>query len=69
MKRPPTGTPGQEAEVFSFKLPEPGRVVLQWRGRDVTVLEGLRAQRFLDRVRAAGPEEMQRLIAAATGRF
>lgn len=42
---------------------ESGRVVLSWRGRDLNVLKGLQAQRFLDRSRLATAAEMQRLIA------
>ena len=69
MKNPDAGRGGLQDEPFSFFEGNDGRVRISWRGKQVAVLAGTKAQRFLLRIAHAAPEERQLQLARITGNF
>jgi hypothetical protein len=56
-------------EVFAYRASKDDRVFLYWRGKQVKVLKGKEAQRFIDRITNLHHEEAQLVMAKATGNF
>jgi hypothetical protein len=54
---------------FSWSAAGDGRVFVRWRGRQVKVLTGAAAARFLERVEGADAEAAQLEMARVTGNF
>ena len=59
----------QLEEDFSYRTTKDNKVFIYWRGREVTVLKGSGAQRFLEKVEGLGRSEAQLAMAKATGNF
>lgn len=64
-----TSESGAESLGFGYRATRNGLVFISWRGRDVTVLKGAAARRFIDRVSGASEHDAQRTMARATGHF
>ena len=56
-------------KVFDYRTTKDGQVFITYHGRDVTTLRDGAAERFLERVRAAGKRDAQMVMAKATGNF
>ena len=54
---------------FSYRATKEGRVLLSWQGRQVTILRGAAAQKFLAAIAGADERQAQLLMARATGHF
>jgi hypothetical protein len=54
---------------FRYRVTKEGAVRISREGRVVTVVAGARARSLADRLRDAGPEEVQQLLARATGDY
>jgi hypothetical protein len=59
----------ENQDDFSYRATADGRVLISWRGRQVTILAGDKATWFLKRADGATPEKLQVLMARATGNF
>ena len=58
-----------DQEPFACKVTKEGKALISWRGRQVTVLSGARAARFIAALERADDKEAQLLMAKATGHF
>ncbi|NLS78340.1 MAG: hypothetical protein GXY76_13870 [Chloroflexi bacterium] len=58
-----------EDEVFTYRAGEDGKVFICWRGKQVTVLKGQAALRFLARIEPLEGQEAQLVMAKSTGHF
>jgi hypothetical protein len=58
-----------ESEVFSYRVVADGRIFIQWHGREVTILKGKAAERFLTRISGLTGEAAQLVMAKVTGNF
>lgn len=56
-------------QPFTYRAYKDGRIGLSCEGREVKVLRGKEAERFLSRVQGADPFEAQLQMARATGNF
>ena len=54
---------------FTFRGTKDGKVFIQWHGRQVTILKGSAADRFIESIAAADPEQAQLIMARVTGHF
>lgn len=54
---------------FDYRATKDGRVLVSWRGRDVTTLAGIDASRFLAAAERADEAGRQHLMARVTGNF
>lgn len=59
----------QQDHTFSFRTSKDGQVFISWHGREVTVLRGEAARKFLARIAGADREAAQQLMARVTGNF
>jgi len=57
------------AEPFSFRVSNDRKVFIQWHGREVLVLKGQKAEKFIARVSNADARQAQFLMASVTGHF
>jgi hypothetical protein len=57
------------ARDFSWRTTRDGRVFIAWRGREVKVLTGAPAGRFVARIEGASEDEAQLEMARVTGNF
>jgi len=55
--------------VFSYRATKDGKVFLFWQGKQVKVLKGQVAQKFLRDVVVVGLQEAQLMMAKITGNF
>lgn len=58
-----------EQEVFSYRASKDGRVFLFWQGKQVKILKGTGAERFLLNIDLLDDEDAQLMMAKATGNF
>lgn len=58
-----------EAETFDFKETKDGKVLLYHQGRQIEVLTGPEAEKFLKRAKGADHKALQLLMARATKNF
>ena len=56
-------------EIFSYRATKDGKVFLFWQGKQVKVLKGQVAQKFLRDVVVVGMQEAQLMMAKITGNF
>jgi len=54
---------------FDWSERKTGDVAITHRGREVTIVRGRTAQRLTDRLTTAGDDEVQHLLARATGNY
>lgn len=58
-----------EEEVFSYRAGKDGKVFIDWYGKQVMILKGKQAQKFLSRVENLDSKETQLVMAKITGNF
>ena len=58
-----------DEEVFTYRLSKDGKVAIYWHGKQVTVLKGRQAQKFMVGIAALDGREAQLVMAKATGNF
>lgn len=57
------------AEVFTYQVSKAGKVFIYWQGKQVTILAGPAAQKFISKIAALNTPEAQLLMAKVTGNF
>ncbi|MFN8384457.1 MAG: hypothetical protein U0V02_21135 [Anaerolineales bacterium] len=58
-----------QEEPFAFRETKDGKVLIYWHGKQVTVLKGRDAQKFLADIASADSMQAQMLMARVTGHF
>ncbi|MFC4619474.1 hypothetical protein ACFO4N_12200 [Camelliibacillus cellulosilyticus] len=59
-----------DEEVFSYRITKNKTVFLDWKGKQVKILKGKEAEKFISRINAANSEKDKQLIMAkVTGHF
>ncbi len=58
-----------DEEVFSYRATKDGKIFLFWHGKQVMLLKGPKAQKFLEDVSNADQKEAQLVMAKITGNF
>ena len=58
-----------DEEVFTYRVNQENKVFIAWHGKQVTVLKGKDAQKFLSRIGGLDPKEAQLVMAKVTGNF
>jgi len=58
-----------EEEPFSYKASKDQKIFIFWHDKQVMILKGNEAERFLAKIKAAEPAEAQLLMAKITGNF
>lgn len=56
-------------EVFTYRLLKDGRVFIYWYGKQVRILKGKQAKKFLAKVEGVGDRDAQLIMAKITGNF
>ncbi len=56
-------------EVFTYQISKEKKVFIAWNGRQVKVLKGKEAQKFISMIVGLNDEEGQLVMAKATGNF
>lgn len=56
-------------EPFTFQETKDGKVLLYWHGKQVMILKGSHAQKFLAGIASSDPAQAQLLMARVTGNF
>lgn len=55
--------------IFDYRATKDGKVLISWYGRQVTILRGKSAQKFLARVDGVDDKSAQLIMAKVTGHF
>lgn len=55
--------------IFDYRAAKDGKVMITWHGKQVTILRGKSAQKFLARVNGADKRSAQLVMAKVTGHF
>jgi hypothetical protein len=58
-----------DEEVFSYRAGGGDKVLISWHGKQVTILKGKEARRFLDRIAPLSGKDAQLVMAKVTGNF
>ncbi|WP_201783485.1 hypothetical protein [Herpetosiphon geysericola] len=58
-----------EAEAFDYSVSKAGKVFISWYGKQVMILSGPKAQRFLANIAELEGEAAQLVMAKITGNF
>jgi hypothetical protein len=58
-----------EEEPFSFRTTKDGKVFIQWNGKQVLILKGAAAEKFLAAVTDIDTQQAQLVMARVTGHF
>ncbi len=56
-------------EVFRYQFTKEGKVFLFWHGKQVMILKGVKAKKFIDQIETLDPAAIQLVIAKLTGNF
>lgn len=56
-------------EVFSYRANKDGKVVLYWNNKQVKIIKGPAAQKFLNSIAQTDQREAQLIMAKITGNF
>ena len=56
-------------EIFTYRVNKDSKVFISWHGKQVTILKGTQAQKFISRIKGLGHKEAQLVMAKATGNF
>jgi hypothetical protein len=54
---------------FSYKATKSGKVFISWRGKQVKILAGKEAEKFMELAAGADEQETQLLMAKRSGNF
>ena len=55
--------------IFTYQAIKDGQIFIYWNEKRVTILKGKEAQRFIDKIRGLGDQEIQLVMAKITGNF
>jgi len=69
MGRKPETTDRLDEGIFDYRATKDGKVLITWHGKQVTILCGKAAQKFLVRVDGADERSVQLVMAKVTGHF
>lgn len=58
-----------EEEVFTYKITKEKKVFISWHGKQVTSLNGKKAEAFMAAIKDADDKTSQLMMAKATGHF
>lgn len=58
-----------EDEVFTYTITKGPKVMIYYHGKQVTILQGNQANRFIEKMDRANARESQQIMAKATGNF
>lgn len=58
-----------DEDVFAYRVSKDGKVFISWNGRQVSVLSGDKARRFLSDMQGKQGKDAQLLMAKITGNF
>lgn len=58
-----------QEKPFTFRATKDGKVFIQWHGKQITILKGGTASKFLENISKMNPEQAQLLMARVTGHF
>ncbi|MCL2672127.1 MAG: hypothetical protein FWF10_08840 [Clostridiales bacterium] len=58
-----------DEEVFAYRITKDKKVFISWHGKQVTILSGKQADRFISDIAGADGKAAQLLMAKATGHF
>ncbi len=58
-----------DEEVFTYRVSKDDKVFICWHGKQVTILRGKEAQRFISKTNSLDGKELQLVMAKVTGNF
>ena len=58
-----------EEQPFAYRATKDGKVFIHWHGRQITILKGEAAKKFITAVEQAEDQQAQLLMARVTGHF
>jgi hypothetical protein len=58
-----------QQEPFTFRATKDGRVFIHWHGKQVMILKGGTAEKFMASVSGANVQQTQLILARVTGHF
>ena len=58
-----------EDEEFTYRVGKDGKVFINWRDKQVKIMKGREARRFIGRIADLNQKEAQLVMAKATGNF
>ncbi len=58
-----------DQEVFTYTLNKDNKVIISWRGKQVMLLKGDKAEKFMSKIAVLDDKEAQLLMARMTGNF
>lgn len=58
-----------QEKPFTFRETKDGKVFIRWHGRQIMILKGKAAGKFMSSIEGVGPQEAQLLMARVTGHF
>jgi len=58
-----------DADPFAYREGKDGKVFLFWEGKQVEIIKGKKAEKFLAKVRGASRKDAQLVMAKLTGNF
>ncbi len=62
-------TLNKDENVFTHRITKDGKVFIYWYGKQVTIIKGKQASKFISKINRANQEEQQLLMAKITGNF
>jgi hypothetical protein len=58
-----------EEQPFTYRTTKDGKVFIHWRGRQIMILKGEQAKKFISSIAKADSQQAQLLMARVTGHF
>ena len=58
-----------QEKPFTFRETKDGKVFIYWQGKQITILKGKAAGKFIGNILKINPDEAQLLMARVTGHF
>lgn len=58
-----------EKQPFTYQTTKDGKVFIHWHGRQIIILKGKIAEKFIASIEQAGSQQAQLLMARVTGHF
>jgi hypothetical protein len=58
-----------EEQPFTYRITKDGKVFIQWHGKQIMILKGETAEKFITAIGQADAQQAQLLMARVTGHF
>ncbi len=58
-----------DQEIFTYRISKDKKVFVYWLGKQVTIIQGKEAEKFIQRMESADFKTAQLIMAKATGNF